>query len=126
MWDRSSGVPLTTAVAASSAAPGLERPVAVGGRRCMDGAFGGGSNVALAAGAGTIVLVEPMSLGAPGTGADVRIAPDAESLRAFGDDPGDMSRWGGCFRASLRQAPEAVGGSARPCGGDLTGGRAAG
>ncbi|GGV14495.1 hypothetical protein GCM10010182_38900 [Actinomadura cremea] len=38
-----------------------------------------------------------------------RIAPDAESLRAFGDDPGDMSRWGGCFRAGLRQAPEAAG-----------------
>lgn len=108
VWDRSSGVPLTAAVAASSAAPGLARPVPIGGRSFMDGAFGGGSNAALAGDARTIVLVEPMSLGTPATGAEVHIRPDAEALRAFGDDLGDMSRWGDCFQAGLRQSPEAA------------------
>ncbi|WP_158079130.1 patatin-like phospholipase family protein [Actinomadura sp. CNU-125] len=106
VWDGSDGTPLTAAVAASSAAPGYARPVEIGGRRFMDGAFGGGSNVALAEGAGTVVLAEPMSLGAPAVGADVRTAPDAEALRAFGDDLGDMDRWSDCFQAGRRQSRE--------------------
>ncbi|MEV5824478.1 patatin-like phospholipase family protein [Spirillospora sp. NPDC052242] len=104
VWDRTSGVPLSAAVAASSAAPGMARPVTIGGRRYMDGAFGGGSNAALAAGAGTVVLVEPVGFGGPGAGADVRLVPDAGSLRAFGGDLGDTGRWGGCFRAGVRQS----------------------
>jgi NTE family protein len=61
VWDRDSGVPLVAAVAASSAFPGAAPPVAVDGRRYMDGALRSGSNADLAAGARTLVVVEPLA-----------------------------------------------------------------
>ena len=42
------GVPLERAVAASRAIPGLQAPVAVGGRLCIDGAVGSATNADLA------------------------------------------------------------------------------
>ncbi|MFA1545227.1 patatin-like phospholipase family protein [Actinomadura chokoriensis] len=108
VWDAASGVPLSAAVAASSAAPGFARPVTVGGRRYMDGAFGGGSNAALAKGAGTIVLVEPFGRLGDGAQAAVRIAPDERSQEVFGDNVGDMSRWTPAYREGRRQAAEAA------------------
>ncbi|MFB4311136.1 patatin-like phospholipase family protein [Actinomadura sp. GTD37] len=111
-WDGASGVPLSAAVAASSAAPGFAEPVTIGGRRYMDGAFGGGSNAGLAEGAGTVVLVEPIAPApvpdADGAGAAVRIVPDGRTLEAFGGNVGDMSRWTPAFREGRRQAPEAA------------------
>ncbi|WP_396449662.1 patatin-like phospholipase family protein [Actinomadura sp.] len=108
VWDAAGGVPLSAAVAASSAAPGFARPVTIGGRPYMDGAFAGGSNTALAAGAGTIVLVEPLAHMSDGAGADVRIVPDERALEAFGDDVGDLARWPPAYREGYRQAPEAA------------------
>ncbi|TDB89444.1 patatin-like phospholipase family protein, partial [Actinomadura sp. KC216] len=109
VWDGSDdGVPLTAAVAASSAAPGFAEPVTIGGRRYMDGAFGGGSNAHLAAGAGAVVLVEPLPQMSDGSGADVRIVPDEGAREAFGDDVGDMARWTPAYREGLRQAPAAA------------------
>ncbi|QKG22202.1 patatin-like phospholipase family protein [Actinomadura verrucosospora] len=108
VWDRESGVPLSAAVAASSAAPGHARPVEVAGRLYMDGAFGGGSWPWLAKGAGKVVLVEPFAHLEDGAGGDVRIVPDAAALEAFGGDVGDVARWPQCYRAGLRQAPEAA------------------
>ncbi|NVI87038.1 patatin-like phospholipase family protein [Actinomadura sp. BRA 177] len=108
VWDASSGVPLSAAVAASSSAPGFAEPVTIGGRRYMDGAFAGGSNVALAAGAGTVVVIEPFAHMSDGAGPDVRIVPDEGSLEAFGDNVGDMSRWSPVYRAGRRQAPDAA------------------
>ncbi|MFB4296112.1 patatin-like phospholipase family protein [Actinomadura sp. NTSP31] len=108
VWDRASGVPLSAAVAASSAAPGHARPVEVGGRLFMDGAFGGGSWPWLARDAGTVVLVEPFAHMSDGSGGDVRIVPDEAALEAFGGDVGDVTRWSRCYRAGVRQAPEAA------------------
>ncbi|MBO2460067.1 patatin-like phospholipase family protein [Actinomadura violacea] len=108
VWDRASGVPLSAAVAASSAAPGHARPVEVGGRLYMDGAFGGGSWPWLAQGSGKVVLVEPLAHMSDGAGGDVRIVPDAAALEAFGGDVGDVTRWSQCYAAGLRQAPEAA------------------
>ncbi|MGW3208665.1 patatin-like phospholipase family protein, partial [Streptomyces sp. NPDC001135] len=51
VWDRDSGVPLVHAVAASSAFPGAAPPVAIDGRRYIDGALRAGSNADLAVGA---------------------------------------------------------------------------
>ncbi|MFI0482413.1 patatin-like phospholipase family protein [Actinomadura sp. 9N215] len=118
VWDDGSGIPLTAAVAASSAAPGFAEPVTIAGRRYMDGAFGGGSNAYLAAGAnactgadadaGVVVLVEPIPQMSDGPGADVRIVPDERTLEAFGDNVGDMARWAPAYREGLRQAPAAA------------------
>ncbi|MEU8797984.1 patatin-like phospholipase family protein [Spirillospora sp. NPDC048819] len=108
VWDRTSGVPLAAAVAASSAAPGFAEPVTIGGRRYMDGAFGGGSNAGLAKGAGAVVLVEPMAHMSDGAGADVRIVPDEGALEAFGENVGDLARWAPVYREGFRQAAEAA------------------
>ncbi|TMQ98930.1 patatin-like phospholipase family protein [Actinomadura soli] len=111
VWDGSDdGVPLTAAVAASSAAPGFAEPVTIGGRRYMDGAYGGGSNAHLAAdaGAGAVVLIEPLPRAPDGSGADIWIVPDERAREAFGDDVGDMARWTPAYRAGLRQAPAAA------------------
>lgn len=119
VWDRDSGVPLVSAVAASSAFPGAAPPVAIDGRRYMDGALRSGTNADLAAGARTLVVVEPMAhlfpreplneqLAAVGADTVVTIGPDPASVRAFGSDPGDPAAWEPAYQAGLRQADEAV------------------
>ncbi|MHA6765247.1 patatin-like phospholipase family protein [Streptacidiphilus sp. PAMC 29251] len=115
VWDRDSGVPLVSAVAASSAFPGAAPPVAIEGRRYMDGALRSGTNADLATGARTLVVVEPMAhlfpreplnqqLAALGADAVVTIGPDPASVRAFGSDPGDLAAWEPAYQAGLRQA----------------------
>ncbi|MFC5181373.1 patatin-like phospholipase family protein [Actinomadura harenae] len=106
VWTRDSGVPLHAAVASSSAAPGAVRPVEIGGRDYIDGAFGGGSHVHLAEGAGTLILIEPLGHLMPGPdgGAALRVRPDAASVEAYGPDLGDRSRWNAVYREGLRQA----------------------
>ncbi|GAA2251191.1 patatin-like phospholipase family protein [Actinomadura luteofluorescens] len=106
LWDSSSGVPLSLAVAASSAAPGFAEPVTIGGRRYMDGAFAGWSAAELAQEAGPLVALEPMPHMRGGE--TVRILPDARALDAFGENLGDRSRWTPVYREGLRQAPEAA------------------
>lgn len=117
VWDRDSGVPLVSAVAASSAFPGAAPPVAIDGRRYMDGALRSGTNADLAAGARTLVVVEPMAhlfprepldrqLAAVAADTVVTIGPDPASVRAFGSDPGDLAAWEPAYRAGLRQAGE--------------------
>ncbi|MFD5415065.1 patatin-like phospholipase family protein [Streptomyces nojiriensis] len=116
VWDRTSGVPLVHAVAASSAFPAAEPPVSVRGRRYMDGALRAGANADLAAGARTVVVIEPLAHLSPrepldqrpaGVGARtvVSVVPDAESLRAFGSDLNDRTNWAPAYRAGLAQAP---------------------
>ncbi|MDH6133799.1 NTE family protein [Kitasatospora sp. MAA4] len=115
VWDRDSGVPLVHAVAASSAFPGAAPPVAVDGRRYMDGALRAGPNADLAAGARTLVVVEPMAhlvpreplnqqLAAVAADTVVTIGPDPASVHAFGSDAGDLAAWEPAYRAGLRQA----------------------
>ncbi|MFI6444390.1 patatin-like phospholipase family protein [Kitasatospora sp. NPDC050543] len=114
-WDRDSGVPLVHAVAASSAFPGAAPPVAIDGRRYMDGALRAGPNADLAAGARTLVVVEPMAhlsprepldrqLAAVGADTVVTIGPDPASVLAFGSDLGDLAAWEPAYQAGLRQA----------------------
>ncbi|MGW1640268.1 patatin-like phospholipase family protein [Streptomyces lavendulae] len=113
VWDRTSGVPLVHAVAASSAFPGVEPPVGIGGRRYMDGALRAGTNADLAAGARSLVVVEPLAHRFPreprspeGPGRSVvTVAPDPDAVRAFGSDPYDRAAWEPAYRAGLRQAP---------------------
>src|SRR5262249_12340909 len=59
--DRTAGVPLASAVAASCAVPGVYPPVTIGGRRFMDGGVRSGTNADLAAGATTVVVIAPMA-----------------------------------------------------------------
>ncbi|MFD7994012.1 patatin-like phospholipase family protein [Streptomyces mexicanus] len=115
VWDRDSGVPLAAAVAASSAFPGAAPPVSVGGRHCIDGALRAGTNADLAAGARTLVVVDPMARRAPGQEASaalgaetvVSLFPDEASAAALGTDPSDPSAWVPAFRAGRLQAAAA-------------------
>ncbi|MBC3839309.1 patatin-like phospholipase family protein [Streptacidiphilus sp. 4-A2] len=120
VWDRDSGVPLVHAVAASSAFPGAAPPVAVDGRRYMDGALRSGSNADLATGARRLIVIEPMAhlfpreplaqqLAAIGADTVVTIGPDPASVRALGSDPGDLAAWEPAYQAGLHQADETAG-----------------
>ncbi|MFI5983650.1 patatin-like phospholipase family protein [Streptomyces sp. NPDC051555] len=115
VWDRTSGVPLVHAVAASSSFPGAEPPVTVSGRRYMDGALRSGANVDLAVGARMLIVVDPMAHRSPGEPPEhrtaaggartvVTIGPDPDAARAFGTDLGERTKWIPAYRAGLAQA----------------------
>ncbi|WP_261664350.1 patatin-like phospholipase family protein [Deinococcus sp. Marseille-Q6407] len=98
VFTRDSGVPLLQAVAASCAVPGVWAPVAIQGRRYMDGGVRSGANADLAAGAGRVLVVALMPLGnLPSLQAEVQaleaggaavrvVAPDQASAEAIGPD----------------------------------------
>ncbi|QHC59147.1 patatin-like phospholipase family protein [Rathayibacter sp. VKM Ac-2760] len=98
VFDRTSGVGLVDAIAASCAVPGVWPPVSIDGVRYMDGGVRSGSNADLAAGADWVLVVTPMSgIGSPGVGtlpaaeldalSDSRVEvvyADEASIAAFG------------------------------------------
>jgi NTE family protein len=109
--DRTQGVPIESAVAASTALPGVSAPITLGDRRYMDGGVAG-TNVDAATGYGVIVMILPAGA-VPDTemerlraqGSQVMIMrPDAESAAARGQDSQDPTRMRGSAEAGLRQA----------------------
>jgi NTE family protein len=119
VWDRASGVPLVPAVTASSAFPGASPPIRIGERWYIDGALRSGTNADLAAGAQTLVVIEPLAhlfprealqqeLETAGADAVVTVAPDPASLRAFGPGLYDLESWSPAYRAGLEQAAAAA------------------
>lgn len=108
VWDRNGAASLPEAVAASTAFPGTAPPITIGGRRYIDGALRAGTNVDLAGDARRVIVIEPMAAFAGGDGADVRLVPDAEALKAFGPDITDRTRWTPAYQAGLRQSPDAA------------------
>ncbi|GGV16193.1 patatin [Kitasatospora herbaricolor] len=118
VFDRHGGAALPSAVAASTAFPGIYPPITVNGRRYMDGSLRSATNARLAAGARTLVVIDPQAhlfprellhqeLAAAGARTVVTIEPDPASLRAFGPDLNDRAAWEPAYRAGLRQAAEA-------------------
>lgn len=114
-WDRSSGVPLDRAVAASCAVPCIFPPVTVGGSRYMDGGVRSGTNADLAAEAARVVVLAPLApvrmRGAPAAELDALrlrstvalIAPDEPALEALGPNVFDTSRWQDAIDAATEQ-----------------------
>lgn len=101
-FDRSSGVSLVDAVAASCAVPGVWPPVTIGPRRYMDGGVGSTVNMAVAADCDAAIVLVPSGRSSPspfGSGAVAEVdgfaAPtcglfaDDEALAAFGANPLD-------------------------------------
>jgi NTE family protein len=101
-FDRSSGVGLVDAVAASCAVPGVWPPVTIDGRRYMDGGVGSTVNMTLADDCGTAVVLVPQGESTPspftaGTADEIRafagktfaVFADEVSLAAFGANPLD-------------------------------------
>ncbi|MFJ8434960.1 patatin-like phospholipase family protein [Kitasatospora sp. NPDC094019] len=112
VWEATAGVPLVRAVAASSAFPGFEPPVAVDGRHCLDGALRAGTNADLAAGARTVVVVEPLAHRHPGAapGSARVLAPEADAVRLLDADPGDHESWEEIHRLGRKQGEAAADG----------------
>ncbi|WP_413767677.1 patatin-like phospholipase family protein [Rhodococcus pyridinivorans] len=117
VWDRTSGVPLPTAVASSAAMPGAYPPITIGGRRYMDGGIRSGTNADLGTGADALVVVDPFAhlfprdrlereLAAARTRRVVTIEPDRDAVGVFGPDPLDGARRRPAYRAGERQAVE--------------------
>ena len=118
VFDRSSGVDLVDAIAASCAVPGVWPPVTIGGSRYMDGGARSGSNADLAAGSDWIVIVTPLpGVGDPGVGtvptAELEalggvptaiVYADAASIAAFGPNPLDPTT-----RRASAEAGRAIG-----------------
>ncbi|MFD0345847.1 patatin-like phospholipase family protein [Kitasatospora aburaviensis] len=104
VFDRASGAPLPAAVAASTAFPGIYPPITIGGRRYMDGSLRSATSAGLAAGARTLVVIDPQAhlfprelldreLAVAAAHTVVTIEPDAASIRAFGPDLTDRTAW---------------------------------
>ncbi|MFI8965923.1 patatin-like phospholipase family protein [Streptomyces sp. NPDC053493] len=117
-YDKDAGVPLTDAVTASCAIPGVWPVVELAGRRLLDGGIYSTANAHLAAGYRSVVVIAPSAAGSKvihsparqaaalaAAGATVElITPDAESRRAFGRNPLDPSRRGPAASAGRAQA----------------------
>ncbi|MBF4634795.1 patatin-like phospholipase family protein [Agreia pratensis] len=117
-FDRTSGVELADAVAASCAVPGVWPPVTINGSRYMDGGVRSGSNADLAAGSDWVVIVTPLpGVGEPGLGTIATaeldalggvptaiIYADQASITAFGPNPLDPAT-----RRASAEAGRAVG-----------------
>lgn len=79
IFDRTSGVPLVSAIAASCAVPGVWPPVTIDGTRYMDGGVRSGSNADLAEGAAVVVILAPFAGGFGPT-----VEAEADALRSKG------------------------------------------
>jgi NTE family protein len=117
LFDRTSGVSLVDAVAASCAIPVIWPATTIDGRRYYDGGLRSGTNTDAAIGYGRVLVVRPLNnLPEP---ADVRelpadaelvlIEPDAASLEAIGDNPLDPARRPACANAGYEQGKLAAG-----------------
>ncbi|SEM54130.1 patatin-like phospholipase family protein [Nonomuraea pusilla] len=119
IFDRASGASLPSAVAASTAFPGIYPPITVNGRRYMDGALRSATNAGLAAGARTLVVIDPQAhlfprellhqeLAGAAAHTVVTVEPDPASIRVFGPDLNDRTAWEPAYQAGLRQAADAA------------------
>jgi NTE family protein len=114
-FDRSSGVPLLQAVAASCAVPGVYPPVTIDGRRYVDGGMRSAANADLAADCERLVVLAPIARGVgPMASVDAQVSglvsrvavvsPDAASRAAIGRNVLDPAARAGSARAGRAQA----------------------
>lgn len=117
-FDRTSGVPLLQAVAASCAVPGVYPPVTIGDRRYVDGGMRSPANADLAQGYDRLVVLAPIPRGVgPLVSVDAQVSgmvsarvavvsPDAGSRAAIGRNVLDPAAGAGSARAGRAQAAE--------------------
>ena len=119
-FDRTSGVELVDAVAASCAVPGVWPPVTIGDRRYVDGGVRSSANADLAADHGRVLVLTPMAAGmtlgldrqierlqADGTTVMV-ISADEAALARIGDNVLDPSRRAPALEEGERQGAAAA------------------
>jgi NTE family protein len=120
-FDRTSGVPLLQAVAASCAVPGVYPPVTIDGQRYIDGGMRSTANADLAQGYDRLVVLAPIPRGVgPITSVDAQVSsmvgarvavvtPDAGSLKAIGRNVLDPAARAPAARAGRAQSAEVAG-----------------
>ena len=124
VFDQTSGIPLTDAVMASGAVPGVWPPVHINSKTWIDGGMVSTTNARLAEGYERVVILAPMPTGygsIPGAAADAAamsantnvflIAPDEQSIAAIGPNPYDPTRRSAiatCGRAQSRSIAAAI------------------
>ncbi len=114
-FDRTSGVALVDAVAASCAVPGVWPAVTIDDRRFIDGGMRSPTNADLAAGHDVVVVLSPLDpVGTPRLGQEVErlrsdgsivveVQADRDALEAIGPNPLDVTRRAIALDAGLRQ-----------------------
>ena len=121
IWNERSGVPLARAVAASCAGPGVFPPIAIGGRRYIDGGVRSPTNADRAAGYERVLVITAMrdpefeelldrevsSLRTAGAKVLVFI-PDEVSSSAIGPDTYDVANLNAAMSAGRSQAQSAI------------------
>jgi NTE family protein len=122
VFDRTSGVGLVDAVAASCAVPGVWPPTTINGRRYMDGGVRSLTNADLAKSCDRVLIVAPMSIPSGGPMRTIEdevalLAPDREvfviraddpAMAAFGTNPLDPATRVPSARAGYQQAATIV------------------
>ncbi len=111
LFDRESGVDLVTAVAASSAVPGVWPPVTIGRTRWVDGGMASSCNADVVAGYERVLVLAPMpdadladQVSRIATSGRVEVVvPDEASLTAFGVNPLDPAVRAPAARAGATQ-----------------------
>jgi NTE family protein len=118
IFDRSSGVPLPDAVAASCAVPLVWPPITIDGRRYIDGGVRSATNADLAAGCDRVVVLAPITYALRRSGSirnqlaslgpsirSVVISPDAAARKAIGSNVLDPAHRVMSARAGHAQSP---------------------
>lgn len=120
VFDRTSGVPIDRAVAASCAVPLVWPAVTIGGRHYMDGGVRSPANVDLAAGCEVVVVLAPLvrsfsratsikaQLAGTGASRTAVVSPDRAALAAIGKNVLDPAKRADAARAGLRQAADVL------------------
>jgi NTE family protein len=112
-WTAASGVPLVPAVAASCAVPCLFPPIAVDGRRYMDGGVRSRTNADLAVGCDRVVILAPrmpMALRGDFAAETARLGPDTTLIEpdeasqdAIGGSVFATDNWDAVLQAGVEQ-----------------------
>ncbi|WP_167487560.1 patatin-like phospholipase family protein [Nocardia terpenica] len=116
VWTRSGAASLGQALASSTSVPGVFPPILVAGHAYFDGGTRSPVNADLAAGAATVVIVEPLAhmfARIPsdrdlGSATVISVVPDAESVAALGPDVFDPAALAPAYAAGVRQAAAAA------------------
>jgi len=120
VFDKSSGVSLIDAVAASCAVPLVWPPMTVNGTRYVDGGVRSVANVDLAEGSDRVVVIAPITASARRSGKpqaqaealgipQVVVRPSDAALTAIGRNPLDPARRAPAAKAGRAQAAEVAG-----------------
>lgn len=119
-FDRTSGVDLTHAVAASCAVPLVWPAVTIGGLHYVDGGMRSTANVDLASGYDTVVVIAPLphsfskrtsiraQLAATGAARTAVVTPDEKALKDIGKNVLDPAKRADAARTGLRQSADVL------------------